>query len=143
MKTLIIWVGALLIGFLGGVFGQKFSDRVEAIEQVSPTRAQSFELIDRWGRVVSTWGTDQWGRPILAMGDQKWEGRIVIGPLFPSDVVDERNPTDTWGVTIEAPADAARATLATSTRLDTKQPVSFIALQTGEQHWERNAAGER
>jgi hypothetical protein len=83
------------------------------------------------------WTTDQWGRPLLAMNDEKWEGRIMIGPLFPSDVANERNPTDTWGVTVEAPGHAARATLGTSSPGSTRIPTGFVGLQSERQKWAR------
>jgi hypothetical protein len=141
VKLTIMWIGALLFGFLGGLLGEKFS-APKAADLPGATRAQGFELLDRSGNVVSVWRTDQWGRPLLAFGDKAWEGRIVIGPLFPSDIANERNPTDTWGVTVEAPSHAARATLGTSTPITTKTPTGFVSLQSGRTHWLRDVASE-
>ena len=79
----ITWIGALLLGFLGGILGVKLS-APKAIDLPGATRAQEFELLDRSGNVASVWTTDRFGRPILAMNDKGWEGRIIIGPLFPT-----------------------------------------------------------
>ena len=141
MKPTITWIGALLLGFTGGILGVKVS-APKTIDLPGATRAQQFELLDRSGQVVSAWTTDRFGRPLLAMNDKGWEGRIIIGPLFPSDVDNGRNPTDAWGITVDAPSRAARATLGTSTPIATKIPTGFVSLQSGPKYWTRDVANE-
>jgi hypothetical protein len=141
VKLSITWIGALLFGFLGGILGVKFS-APKTTDLPGATRAQEFELLDRSGHVVSVWTTDRFGRPLLAMNDKGWEGRIIIGPLFPPDVDNESNPTDPWGITVEAPSHAARATLGMSTPTATKIPTGFVSLQSGRESWTRDVVSE-
>jgi hypothetical protein len=129
MKTAAIWFGALILGFLGGIAGHRFSIWQTMPELTSPRRAHSFELLDRAGDVVSVWTTDPWGRPILKFGDAKWEARILIGPLNQADVdVIPKEPPDpnaAWGVLVRAPGDAAHAALGTAIDTNTKKPAGF------------------
>ena len=142
VKTLVIWVGALVFGFFGGVIGQRLSNGSSASTGLaSTTKAHAYELVDRSGLTVSIWTVDTWGRPYLGMSDAKWEGRIVIGPIEGSDVVSNEPPEwDAWGIEVTAPGRTAHAVLGTSTPLDTKKPTAFISLQSGQQTWLRDAA---
>jgi hypothetical protein len=127
MKTIAILVGALILGFLGGIAGNRFSQKGMPTEFMSSTRAQKFELLAPSGRVVSVWTTDQWGRPYLGLGDAKWEGRIVIGPIEQSDVATNEppDPNSAWGIAVTAPGHVAHAVLGTGTDLTTKKPIAF------------------
>jgi hypothetical protein len=129
MKTVGILLGALILGFLGGIAGYRFGSwRAVRTESTSSTRAQRFELTDASGRVVSVWTVDQWGRPFLAMSG-KWEARVFIGPLEFSDVVSNKpNETDAWGIRVLGADHSVSALLGTSTPLDTKKPNAFVEL---------------
>ena len=128
MRTAAIWIGALILGFLGGIAGQRVSNRHAMNTDLTfSARAHTFELVDRSGRVVSVWTTDQWGRPFIGLSDAKWEGRIVIGPIDQSDAITNEPPdaNAAWGISVTAPAHAAHAALGTATDLSTKKPVGF------------------
>src|SRR5512133_1870042 len=128
VRTIAIWTGALVLGFLGGITGQRVSNRQTMnTDLTSSARAHTFELVDRSGRVVSVWTTDSWGRPLIAFSDAKWEGRIVIGPIDQSDVVSTQppDPNAAWGISVTAPAHAAHAVLGAGTNLTTKKIVGF------------------
>lgn len=128
MKTSATLLGALLLGFIGGIAGQRFSNRQQmSTDLTSSTRAHTFELTDRSGRVVSVWTTDHWGRPFIGLSDAKWEGRIVIGPIDQPDVISNEppDPSAAWGISVTAPAHAAHAALGTATDPTTKKAVGF------------------
>jgi hypothetical protein len=75
VKTAAIWFCALILGFIGGVAGHRFSNwKTMPSGLTSATRAHTFELLDPSGQVVSVWTTDRWGRPYLGFSDAKWEG---------------------------------------------------------------------
>ena len=145
MKTLAIFVGALVFGFVGGILGQRFSSPRIAPELTSFVRSHSFELIDSSGRVVSIWTVDRWGRPYLGMSDAKWEGRLVIGSIGQGDVVSNEGPDpgDPWGISVTAPGHEAHAMFGTSTPLGTNQPIGFIALRNGSQMWTHDGGSKR
>jgi hypothetical protein len=127
MKTIAMFVGALIVGFLGGIAGNRFSQQTMSTEVTPSTRARTFELLDSSGRVVSVWTTDRWGRPLLGFSDAKWEGRIVIGPIDQSDVATNEppDPNSAWGISVTAPGHVAHAVLGTGTDLTTKKPIAF------------------
>lgn len=129
MKTASIWLGALILGFIGGIAGAKFRDwqRIP-VELTSVARTHKFELLDPSGRVVSIWTTDQAGRPFLAFSDAKWEGRIRIGPIEQADMATDKasDSKNTWGISVTAPEHAAHATLGTGFDLNTKKPTGFV-----------------
>ncbi len=141
LKTLTMWIGALLFGAVGGILGQRFSAPKSLPEAVPAHRGAKFELTDASGRVVSVWAVDQWGRPYLGMSDAKWEGRIIIGPILRPDIVGKEPPeSDAWGVEITAPGRTAHAVLGTSVPLNSKQPTGFVSLQGNGQYWTHDAA---
>lgn len=128
MKTIAAWLGALVLGFMGGIAGHRFSEaQMMRTELTYSTRAHTFELLDTSGRVVSVWTTDQWGRPSIGFGDSKWEGRVVVGSIEQSDVVENKPPDSNteWGIRVTAPSHAAHAILATGTDPATKKPAGF------------------
>lgn len=139
MKIAATWAGALLLGFIGGLAGQRLSTQPLPPALASSHRAAEFELTDRSGRVVSVWTTDQWGRPYLGMSDAKWEGRVIIGPILASDVVDERPKWDAWGIEVTAPGRTAHAWLGTTIPMNAQQATGFISLQGGHQTWSHEA----
>jgi hypothetical protein len=128
VKTAAIWIGALILGFIGGVAGQRLGHLQEMnTTPTFSTRARTFELVGRSGRVVSVWTTDQWGRPFIGFSDANWEGRIVIGPIEQSD---DNQPPDVnapWGISVTAPKRAAHAALGTAIDVTTKKPVGFAS----------------
>jgi hypothetical protein len=127
MKTAAILFGALILGFIGGIAGHRFSNwQTMPTELTSPSKAHSFELLDPSGRVVSVWTTDGWGRPFLALGDAKREGRIVVGPIDDADVVTNEPPdSDAWGIKVRAPGHAAQAALGIATDVTAKKTNGF------------------
>jgi len=132
MKTPAIWFGALILGFIGGIAGHRFSNwQTMRTELTFSTRAHSFELLDPAGRVVSVWTTDRWGRPFLGFSDAKWEGRIVIGPIdqVDTDVVVNEPPDSNaaWGIRVTAPGQVAHAALGTAIDVTTKKPMGFAS----------------
>ena len=140
LKTVMIWIGALLFGTAGGVLGQRFSVPTSVPEAVPAHRAGKFELTDASGRVVSVWTVDRWGRPFLGMGDAKWEGRIIIGPILAEDVAGKEPPeSDAWGVEVTAPGRTAHAVLGTSVPLKSKEPTGFVSLRGNGQTWVHDA----
>lgn len=131
MKTSATWLGALILGFIGGIAGQRFGKlQTISTEVTFSTKAHRFDLVDRSGRVVSTWTTDQWGRPLLQFSDAKWEGRIVIGPIEQADVSTNAPPDSNaaWGISVTAPGHVAHAELGTAIDATTKTPTGFA-------HW--------
>jgi hypothetical protein len=144
MKASATLLGALILGFLGGIAGHRFSTQRMNAELSPSTRAHTFELLDSSGRVASLWTTDEWGRPFLVFNDAKWEGRIVIGPISQSDVVTSGPPdaNSAWGISVTAPSHAARAVLATTTQADTKRPTAGVSLSDGQRTWARDPVGE-
>jgi hypothetical protein len=127
MKMIAIWLGALALGFIGGIAGHRFSIwQTMSSELTPPTKAHSFELLDPSGKVVSVGTTDPWGRPVLAFSDAKMEGRIVIGPINETDVTTKAPPdSDAWGVRVIAPGHAARAAVGTQTDMTAKKTTGF------------------
>lgn len=128
MKTVATWLGALIFGFIGGMAAQRFSNwQTMSTKLTFSTKAHTFELVDRSGRVVSQWTTDQWGRPLLQFSDAKREGRIVIGPLEQADMVTNvpPDPNGAWGIKITAPGHVAHAALGTTVDATTKKPTGF------------------
>ena len=140
LKTLAIWIGALLLGFFGGLVGQRFSSCKSVASITSSQRAGKFELTDASGRVVSVWTVDRWGRPYLGMNDAKWEGRVIIGPILAPDAIGNEPPeSDSWGIEMTAPGRTAHAWLGTTTAMNSKATTGFISLQSGPETWMHNA----
>ena len=128
MKAIAVWLVALILGFIGGIAGHRFSEaQMMRTELTYSTRARTFELLDISGRVVSVWTTDQWGRPFIGFGDPKWEGRVVVGSIEQSDFVRNEPPDSNseCGIRVTAPSHAAHAILGTGTDHSTKKPVGF------------------
>lgn len=114
VRTIAIWVGALIFGFIAGVAGQRVVTRQTMNADItSSARAHTFELLDSSGRVVSIWTTDHWGRPFIGFSDSKWEGRVIVGNIDQSDSPTTKppDPNAPWGIRVTAPAHAAHAAL--------------------------------
>jgi hypothetical protein len=128
MRTIAIWLGALVFGFIGGIAGQRVVTRqIMNTEITSSARAHTFELVDSSGRVVSTWTTDHWGRPFIGFSDAKWEGRVIVGHIDQSDTspTEPPNPNAPWGIKVTAPSNAAHAVLGTGIDYATGKPHGF------------------
>ncbi len=66
MKTIFVTVIALFAGFVGGVFGSRYSAGIEQSRTQHVIRARSFELVDQKGKTVSIWGMNKQGHTLLA-----------------------------------------------------------------------------
>jgi len=74
MKTPAIWFGALILGFIGGIAGHRFSNwQTMRTELTFSTRAHSFELLDPAGRVVYLYGQPTDG------DDPSWDSAMRNG----------------------------------------------------------------
>ena len=91
MKHILVIAIAGVTGFGGGVLGTLTIHGREQVQTAQRIRAQSFELLNQAGQVISYWGTDEGQNAVLAFGEN-WPAAAPPGwhPLRPGNRDDQR-----------------------------------------------------
>ena len=97
MKQIVVILGALIAGFVGGVFGTLATRTRESPIPIQSIRARRFELVNERGQVISFWGAGENDGVILAFGKRpSAEGNAADSTL--ASLVDSVNQLQAIGI---------------------------------------------